>query len=264
MILMLPSEMPARHEDSVRKLYEDRAVAESYIRQRFATAWSRLLHETQVRVLNDLIAAHRFRNALELAPGPARLAPDLRGIRFGVMVEASEAMLSAARTRLRSRGLENTWEVRPGNAFDLTGLDRTFDFAFTFRLIRHFTLPDRARLYEQIRNRLNPGGYLVFDAVNTVVRSRLDARAPPPRDALPVYDVTYTAAELGAEMRAHGFEVVMLRDAVRRFDIQSWLSYKLGPRFPSLAWHAVRILENVPSSQPLEWVAVCRKTDTPR
>jgi len=251
---------PAQHEESVKRLYQDEGVAQSYIKDRFAWAWGRLLHQRQVRILDDLIEEHKFQKVLEVAPGPARIAPDLTRVTSGVMVEASEQMIQVARQRLAERGLGGVWEVRHGNAFDLSGLSQTFDFAFTFRFIRHFEEGDRTRLYRELAGRLNPSGILVFDVVNKTVRAELDARDPPRTgDSLPVHDVSYTAQEFREEMQANGFEVLALHEVIRHFGLQSRLSYAIGPRLPALAWHSVRLLEKVPARNPLEWVAVCRK-----
>lgn len=259
---MPSSNPPAQHEESVKQLYQSQKVAENYIQNRFAWAWSRLLHETQVRILNELILSRKPQKVLEVAPGPARIAPDLRGVVSGVMVEASQPMIEVARSRLLQHGLEKIWDVRHGNAFSLGQVGQTFDFAFTFRFIRHFEENDRKRLYKELAARLNPSGLLVFDVVNKPVRMKLDAQAPPTvGENLPVYDVSYTAAEFREEMRANGFEVVSLHEVVRHFSAQAWLSYTFGPRLPGFAWRAVRVCESIPTPNPLEWVAVCRKAE---
>ncbi len=257
---MPSSTPPAQHEESVKKLYQNQTVAENYIQNRFAWAWSRLLHESQVRILNDLIREKKPQSVLEVAPGPARIAPDLQGVVSGVMVEASQPMIEVAKSRLAQHGLEKIWDVRHGNAFGLGAVGQTFDFAFTFRFIRHFEENDRKRLYREMAARLNPSGHLVFDVVNKPVRKKLDAKAPPTAgENLPVFDVSYTADELREEMRSNGFEVVALHEVVRHFSTQAWLSYTLGPRLPGIAWQAVRLFESIPTPNPLEWVAVCRK-----
>ena len=253
-------EDPAKHEATVKQLYQDEKVAENYIANRFTWAWSRLLHERQIAVLNALLRNSRLSSALELAPGPARIAPDLVGLRSGLMVEASPQMIEVATRRIVEHHLEKVWEIQKGNAFDLTSLSRTFDLAFTFRFIRHFEAEERKRLYSEIHRRLNPSGLLVFDVVNKPVRRKLDARAKPHSgEALPVYDITYTRDELTAEMNAAGFEVVALYEVIRHFTLQAWLSYRVGHRLPGLAWPLVKALELLPTSNPLEWVAICRK-----
>ncbi|HZN59992.1 MAG TPA: class I SAM-dependent methyltransferase [Planctomycetota bacterium] len=257
-----PVDTPAQNEDSVRKLYQSTDVATKYIQERFAWAWSRLLHETQVKVLNDLLASHRPASVLEVAPGPARIAPDLKGVARGTMVEASEPMIEVARERLRRYGLERVWNVKHGNAFDLAALGQTFDFVYTFRFLRHFEESDRRRLMAQVRTVLNASGVLVFDVVNQVIREAIDAREKraPPQGALPVYDVTYLEPAFRAELASEGFEVVALRPAIRHYFLQSWLSYRLGTRLPKLAWMLVNSVERIPAAHPLEWVAVCRRS----
>lgn len=256
---MTPSDAPAQKEETVKSLYRDDKVAESYIKNRFAWAWSRLLHETQVRVLNDVIRQFGFQTALELAPGPARIAPDVQGLQSGVMVEASKPMIDVARRRLTEKGLDQVWEIHHGNAFELAPLGRTFDFAFTLRFIRHFEEGDRSRLYREIAGRLNSSGVLVFDVVNRPVRERLDAKAKPSPDSLRVFDAMYTAEDFRREMAANGFEVLKLREVVRHMGVQSWLSYRLGPKLTRLTWSLVCAIDKVPTRNPLEWVAVCSK-----
>lgn len=250
----------AMQESTVKALYQDTAVSEKYIQDRFTWAWSRHLHRTQVAALNALIGEHRFASILEVAPGPARLTTDLVGVQSGVMVEASEAMLSVARDRLKQRGLSAIWDVRHGNAFELDALGRTFDFAYTFRFIRHFEERDRRRLYAQLAGRLNLRGLLVFDVVNRPTREAVDRKyGGAPKTELPVYDVTYLESEFRAEMAANGFEVLSMKPVLRCFLLQAALSYKLQSRIPALADGLVKALEYVPAKNPLEWIAVCRK-----
>ena len=52
-----------------------------------------------------------------------------------------------------------------------------FDFAYSFRLVRHFELEHRQRLYEQVRKVLRPGGFFVFDAVNAVAAPQNDTKS---------------------------------------------------------------------------------------
>jgi hypothetical protein len=76
---------------------------------------------------------------------------------------------------------------------------------------------------------------------------------------LSVYDATYTPESFRAEMLQHGFEVEGLHPVLNHFGVQSWLSYKGDDVAPAVVDALVRGLELVPSSEPLEWVAVCKK-----
>jgi SAM-dependent methyltransferase len=246
---------------SVGAIYKEKAVAGSYLEKRLQFSWQRLLHEKQVGALNRTIDAHHP-SILELAPGPARLSVLLEGVKRGVMVENSEEMIEIARRRLAERGLEAAWKVIRGNAFELDRIfpTDTFDFAYTFRFIRHFREAERMRLYELLRGRLSAGGLLMFDVVNAPTRNaietRIKTRSP---EEIAIYDVSYTAEEFVGEMKNNGFRVVSMEPVIARFVLQSWISYKLDDVVPGLASGAVRLLEKIPAQHPLEWVAVCQR-----
>ena len=270
----------AKHESSVKTLYQDTKVAEDYIRDRFTWSWSRLLHDRQVRILNEAIKKHGIQCALELAPGPARLTTQVEGLKRGVAVEASVEMLEVARRRIKEKGLDDRWDFREGNAFDLSSIEETFGLVYTFRFIRHFDLDERKRLYEEILARLDPSGILVFDVVNRPVTERLRAKSSSttgdstsdhkPDDkaksadseeyeSLSVYDVLYTEEEFRAEMDGFGFDVVSMHPVLRHFELQAWISYKGDTRIRPLSNLIVRTLETMPGGAPLEWVAVVKK-----
>jgi hypothetical protein len=100
----------------------------------------------------------------------------------------------------------------------------------------------------------------MLDVVNRTVRQKLDAQQPPRLSGeLDVYDETYSPETFYQEMKAHGFAVLRLVPVVTHFSLQSWISYRLDHRFPAVSNLLVRMLEKVPSTQPLEWVALCRK-----
>jgi SAM-dependent methyltransferase len=251
----------AHDEQSVGALYEDLAVAETYIRQRFGHAWGQVLHQKQAAEINQVIEETRPENILEIAPGPARLATELKGVRRGLMIDNSAPMIALAKHRLQEAGRAHLWEVKHGNAFELEKLRRRFDFLFTFRFIRHFRQEDRERLYAAIGACLNPGGLLMFDVVNKTVRDRLDQRQPRKDPGeLDVYDATYSADSFRREMGEYGFKVIRLAPVIHHFFLQSRVSYRLGYRLPKLSSALVRWLEMIPSQQPLEWIALCQKS----
>ena len=101
----------ARHENTVKPLYQDETVAKKYIENRFNWSWSRKLHLTQAAVINDAIARHNLDTALELAPGPARLTTEVTGINEGLMIEASAEMIDVARARLAEKKLGDIFSL---------------------------------------------------------------------------------------------------------------------------------------------------------
>jgi ubiquinone/menaquinone biosynthesis C-methylase UbiE len=252
----------ADEKKSVAALYEDASVAESYLQKRMKFSWQRLLHERQIREMNRVILKCKPNKVLEIAPGPARLAVELKGIDRGVMVENSEEMIAIARSRLAAAGLQKTWEVISGNAFALHEVlpEAGFDLAFTFRFLRHFRTAEREQLYASIRSRLKPGGLLVFDVVNATMLKRIEQANPTrPADELAVYDVSYTQDQFEQEMQYNGFTVEEMTPVIRHFPLQSTLSYKLDDVMPSISQTAVNFAEAIPSKTSLEWIAVCRK-----
>ena len=199
----------ACEEQSVAVLYQDTEVAEKYVEQRFSRSWTRLLHDKQVEQVNQAIATHQPELVMEVAPGPARLTTEVRGVTNGVLVEYSHEMLAEAKQRLEQAGVGSIWDVRHGNAFELKEQNVQCDFLYTFRFIRHFHEEDRNRIYQNIRTCLKPGGLLMFDVVNRTVREKRDAQnRDKAKQELEVYDVTYTPEEFRAEMKSHGFDVI--------------------------------------------------------
>ena len=256
-------EKEAKHENTVMPLYQDEAVAEKYINNRFNWSWSRLLHNRQVEVINLSIERYGIKSALEVAPGPARLTTEIKGIRKGLMVEASEEMIQVAQKRLEGKNLLDIWEIKHGNAFDLSEIPDKFDLVYSFRFIRHFEIDERERLYQQMASRLKKNGIFVFDVVNRLIRLKIDNRKSQNSnlEKLSVYDATYIDSEIQVEMERNGFKILLLVPVIKHFSIQSWLSYKLDPRLPRLSNLAVSLLEKTTSKNPLEWIAVCKKTD---
>lgn len=252
----------ADKEAAIAAIYEDEAVARSYLEKRLKFSWQRVLHEKQVDMLNRAIANCRPSGILELAPGPARLAVELRDIRRGVMVENSQEMIAIARDRLGRRGLDRIWTIIDGSAFELDKLlaGQSFDFAYSFRFLRHFRTMEREELYLLIRDRLTQRGMLMFDVVSSVTRDAIEGKNESrAADAIAIYDVSYTAPEFRAEMERNGFEVVSMAPVIRRFGLQSWLGHKLDDVAPRVTRRLVRWLEQIPSTAPLEWIALCRK-----
>ena len=252
----------ASDEKAVSALYQNAAVADQYIQARFVLAWQQLLHETQVQSLRQSIQLFKPDSILEIAPGPARLSTELIDIRNGTMLEYSQEMIDVARARLKERELLNRWTIVHGNAFEPKDCPGPFNFIYTFRFIRHFDEDDRVRLYAAIHSRLEPGGILMFDVVNSTYNLQArPASAAKRSDSLSVFDVGYTVKEFHDEMSTAEFEVLNMYPVVRHCRLQSWISSKLYDIAPGFSRRVVRIIEAIPSQSPLEWIAVCRRMD---
>ncbi len=250
----------AGEEQAVRRLYQDDEVANKYIAERLKFSWWRHLHKCQVNAVNQVVADGAVSDVLEVAPGPARVTAEVTGVRRGTMVEASPQMIAVAERRMAAAGLDKVWEVREGNAFDLSGLNCEYDFAYTFRFIRHFKEPERRRFYQEIHSRLRPGGLFLFDVVNERVRMQLERASGGRNQGLKVYDMTYqSAGQISTELEGCGFETVSITNVLNHFRFQSWLSHKLDDVTIDGIETAIRLLDKIHSDHPLEWIGLFRK-----
>jgi SAM-dependent methyltransferase len=245
---------PGIDEPDLADYYERPDVVHSYIQDRFSDPVGRLLHENQVARLNALIRDAGVETALEIAPGPARLTAEVRGIRAGVALDTSPEMLAAAAGRLRTA--EVPWSLIRGSAFAIPLGDSTIPFAYSLRFLRHLREGSRARVLAEVRRVLRPGGTYLFDAPPARVE-RLD-RSLVGYDPFPVYDELWTRQGLVGELERAGFRVDAMEGNVQHFFTQSLLG-KLSSRFgvPRMGDASVRALESLNVGEPFEWLVVC-------
>ena len=132
-----------------------------------------------------------------------------------------------------------------------------FDFAYTFRFIRHFKLDDRQRLYGRIHRALRPGGLLMFDAVNAAVSRRLRQANP---EQFPIYDKLYdTVDQLRGELKDAGFDLTRAAPVQRAYRMQWRSQVLIGPRARWLNRLVIGALERLSPGSPLEWIVTCRR-----
>ena len=247
---MTTAQLSSEHE--IQSAYSGTRTASAYVGERFRSELNRVLHERQVAAVNHVMQTARPAQALEIAPGPGRVTRDVRPAGQLTCLEFNEGMIEEGR-----RACRNGAEFVQGNAFELPFEPGTFDFAYTFRFIRHFHDDDRSRLYAQIASVLKPGGTLVFDAVN-------ERQSKPLRDATPesypVYDVLYREADLRSELTAAGFTDIQLEVVQKRYRWQYLSETLIGPRSRGLNRLIVRGLEALPARDGLEWIVTCRRS----
>lgn len=246
---------PIDQRADLRRYYQDREVVGTYMRRRTGQPLNGVLHNSQVRFLNRVLATRRPRALLEIACGPGRLTAEMRGVQLGVAVDASPAMLETARRRLN--GSSSRWWFLRTDAFALPFGAETFDAVLTLRFLRHFQLADRQRLYTEIRRVLRPGGLFMVDALNREVS--LPYRMKRGVEHYHIYDVLYRRGEMEAELQPAGFRVLAVEGIIKHPGIQRrlnrWRLVKLG----RLASVLIRSLEYVPGSQPTDWILLCEK-----
>lgn len=236
----------------IKEAYRSRETARDYITERFRSELTSLLHERQVEVVNAFLTSARPRRVLEIAPGPGRLTREIEIHAPGALtcLEYNEGMIERGRMACAGGAV---W-VR-GDGFHLP-FRREFDFAYSFRFIRHFHRENREQLYTEIRRVLKTGGYFIMDAVNEGVSRRL--REERPQD-YPIYDKLHNANELTEELNRAGLELLELLPVQKYFRWQHRSQIFLGPRANWANRLAIRTLERLPRAAGLEWIVVCRR-----
>ena len=124
---------------------------------------------------------------LEIACGPGRLTAAMRGVRMGVAVDSSAEMLTTAQQRMN--GAAGAWSFLRTDAFVLPFQSESFDAVYTLRFVRHFQLPERQRLYREVRRVLRPRGVFMVDALNRDVS--YPYRVKRGLERYHIYDVLY-------------------------------------------------------------------------
>ncbi len=246
---------PIDQPKDLQAYYKDQSVVDRYMHRRTTQPLNGLLHRRQVAFLNQLIAARAPRAVLEIACGPGRITTATRGVAFGVAVDASPAMLATARQRMQ--GMPGDWSFLRTDAFVLPFRDDSFDLAYTFRFVRHFQLPERQRLYSEIRRVLRRNGTFVVDALNYDVVH--PARLRKGLEHYPIYDVLFREDELTDELERAGFRLVALEGILKHFPVQQRLNRLRRLHLSPVARILIDGLECLPGNQVNTWVALAEK-----
>lgn len=243
---------PLDQRDQLQAYYRDPNVVNVYIEKRTAQPFNGFLHAAQVGFINRALHERLPGRILEIAPGPARLTAELTPPVPIVVLDSSAVMLSAARERLHARNQACTF--LQGDAFGLPFADGSFDFIFVLKLIRHFRLDDRKRLYAEIRRVLKPGGALVIDAQNRAVS--LPHRTRKGVGSYRIYDVLYEPGELADELEAAGFGVHRVVGIARHFALQRRLNRLRRIGLGEVGRRLIGWVERLPGGAPSTWMVL--------
>ncbi len=250
---------PIDRPGDLKSYYQDRGVVGAYMRRRTGQPLNGVLHERQVQFLNRVVAERSIGTVLEIACGPGRLTAAMRGVRLGVAVDSSPAMLETARQRMN--GAAGRWSFLRTDAFVLPFQSASFDAAYTLRFVRHFQLEDRRRLYQEIRRVLRPRGVFMVDALNREVS--YPHRLKRGLDHYAIYDELYRRDEIEAELQAAGFRVVAVEGILKHFRMQQPLNRLRRVRLDALARLLIDSLEYIPGRNPSTWMLLCEKESSP-
>ena len=146
---------------------------------------------------------------------PARMSVEVTPVlKQLTLLDTSAAMLREGRHRLDEQGTLARVSLVQADGFRLP-LRGQQELVYTLRLIRHFRRPDRIRLYREIAMILQPGGWLVFDAVNERVSAPFRARAA--RGEYEHYDALLRPPAHPRRAGRMWFDVVSLMASRRRY-----------------------------------------------
>ena len=247
-----PRPGPIDEVDALQAYYRNPDVVQAYVARRTAEPFNGFLHRAQVSFLNGALRECAPRRALEIAPGPARFTTDIELPTRLTLLDASAEMLALARQRLQARS--RACECLQGDAFRLPFADGAFDFVYVLKLIRHFQLADRERLYGEIRRVLGPGGAFVLDAQNRAVS--LPHRVARGLDRYPIYDVLYELPELIAELERAGFAVRRTAGIAHHFALQRRLNRLRRVGLHAAARRLIALAEHLPGGVPSTWMVL--------
>lgn len=241
--------------ETIRGHYEDNAVAHRYTSERFSKPLGRILHQTQVDTINNVISFYHIDRILEIACGPARLTSYIKGFKEGVAIDSSDQMLNIARKRLAN---QEKWQFVNADAFQMK-LNERFQLIYVFRFIRHFRLSERMKLYNKFRELLEDPGILIFDVVNYEKSSLI--RKIENKGQKRIYDKIYPSSKsVEDELFNAGYEVLTLKGLIYHFYIQAAIS-RISNRlnFDEIGFKVISCLERFPFGRPLESIVISRK-----
>jgi ubiquinone/menaquinone biosynthesis C-methylase UbiE len=246
---------PIDRPHQLKRYYQDPDVAEDYMRRRTGQPLNGVLHRRQVQFLNEHLARRAPGAVLEIACGPGRLTAAMRGVRMGVAVDSSAEMLTTAQRRMN--GAADAWSFLRTDAFVLPFQSESFDAVYTLRFVRHFQLPERQRLYQEIRRVLRPHGVFMVDALNR--DASYPYRVKRGLERYHIYDVLYRPEEILAELEEAGFRVVTIEPTIKHVGVQRFLNRLRHVNLDGLATALIASLERVPSTNPSGWMLLCEK-----
>jgi len=193
----------------VKNKYKKKGIVKKYNKTRFTHFQGRLNHLMEIKFINEALKKYNIKKILEIAPGTGRIAKELDVNQY-IGIDSSEAMLEELK-KIKKKG----YKFIKGDAFSLPSLKNSVGGIICFRLIRHFKLKERRKLYAEIKRVLKKDGIFIIDASNkergifgwvhdfffriifNIVR----------KDEI-IYDKFYTKQELIREIEANGFKVL--------------------------------------------------------
>lgn len=236
--------------------YLDREFAQKYEKERFGSPFGIVMHNNQVAFIREAIRHCPNDLALEVAPGPFRIAKDLSDHQKGVQLDSSLSMLQTGRTVCRNRKLNDNWEFVAGSASVAPFFDNSFDIVIVFRFLWHFDRERRLSFLKEFNRILTRNGTLVFDfpATGALGRGGVNTSSD---SKIPAYSISQT--DLRDEITEAGFTIVASQGNMWCSLITKCISglHRIGLGFPAV--HIIEFFERMHLGVPDEWLICCRR-----
>lgn len=238
------------NKEIVAKKYENKEVAESYLKKRYKNSFFKLEHEVQLKIINKYIKD----NFIEIAPGVGRISKEIKEeIKNGMLVEYSNSMIK------KLKGL-NRFKIIHNDFFKFNS-SKKFDFCFCFRFIRHFDLEERTIIYKKISSFLKKDSFFVLDIVNKLWGNPIQRINKTFNKDL-VYDKYYSLKEIKEELNKFGFRVYRIEPIYKIYPIQRILYYPIKVFNKNIAESIIKYLDKILGNQSWgawEWIIVAQK-----
>src|SRR5688572_27442042 len=157
--------------DKVEEKYHSPEEVLAYEGKRFSSPGGRLLNETQVAKVIELIGGKPC-SVLEAGCGTGRFTFNMARAGHKVTaIDYSPAMLDACRHRQKSESGADGVTFQQASIFELPFPDRSFDAIISIHVLMH--LPDHENAIRELLRVLKPGGRLIFDIRNTLSLNRV-------------------------------------------------------------------------------------------
>lgn len=253
----------------IQNSYITEQEARDYERKRFSHPFWQMAHEKEVAFINNFFKKIRPKKILEIAIGPARVAKDLKYFKEGIGIDNSEAMLKVAKIIIAKRFPANDrkkWTLIKADAFDLPFEENSFDVVLSFRFIRHFLIEDRTKILRQAFRVLNPGGYLIFEALNKNMGEYAKKKAGIGQKTVldkAIYDQLWDEEELKKELTNLEFKQIEPFPYLKSLN-NLWGIYKIAAASRLLGLGFIfkwlfRLLDGFWSGEPYQWEVICQK-----
>ena len=235
-------------KEAVENYYQDNCVALKYLEERYSSLFGRLKNELEIKGINSFLKIVKPIRLLDIAMGTGRVTRSLKNFGKGYGIDTSNEMLSHARKIL------SKWKLKRANAFHMSFNEGFFDVILSTRFIWHFDKNNRKKLFNEIYNKLNREGHLIFDFPNANIM-----RFVPHKSGIGkrrIYTHSWTPQGVKKELKVNRFDLISIKPILRNPKKLYLVSSTWNPWLGNMA---MRIINWWSNKEPYSYLALARK-----